>query len=206
MNSKHIPKFSAGDVIFYAGKGDLSGVFGKWVVRSFGEPPTYAVHVAQFLDAGRILEMDGTVKIKSLDQLLNGGRGFQVWRYARLTNQQREALDTKALAYLNAKFGLAKLFTHLLDCMITKLARKDVFLFRRLNHSDRYPICSWVTAFSYDRVLHYQFGVPPNGADPDQMHDWVTSHPEEWKCIYSVSWETSTSTGKLTAPAKRGFT
>lgn len=193
--SPNLPSnFLAGDVIFFAGKGDLSGVFGKWLVRSFGEQPTYAVHVAQCLDAERVLEMDGRVKIKNLCQLFNSKRGFQVWRCTWLNDTQREALNRKALAYLNAKFGLAKLFTHLLDCLLTKLVRKDIFLFRRLNHNDRYPICSWVTAFSYDRVLHYQFGIEPNGADPDQMHDWVTAHPNDWQCTYTLSWNAQTET------------
>jgi len=81
----------------------------------------------------------------------------------------------------------AAIHTHVLDGLLNKIARQDIFFFRRLNHSDRYPICSWITAYAYDRVLHYRFGVPPECADPDQMYDWVKAHPREWTLIFRYS-------------------
>jgi hypothetical protein len=113
-------------------------------------------------------------------------RGFEVWRCRRLSPEQRDALTGQALAYLGERFGMAKFVTHFLDGLITKVARKEVFFFRSLNHNQRYPICSWITAFAYDRALHYQFGVPPECADPDQIDDWVSSRPDEWECVFRL--------------------
>jgi hypothetical protein len=185
-NSTHtaIASFLPGDVVFLASKGDLPGRLGNWIAQSRGERPTYAVHTAQFLDAGTILEMDHLAEKRNLGQLLKRRRGFEVWRRRGLTAEQRQALTGKALFYFGMKFGWPKLVTHVLDGLINKITRKEVFFFRRLNHNDRYPLCSWITAFAYDRALHYRFGAPPECADPDQMHDWVTTHPMEWTLIF----------------------
>jgi len=183
-NSTPTPGFLQGDVIFLASKGDLPGRLGEWIAQSRGEHPTYAVHTAQFLDAGTILEMDFLTEMRDLGHLLKSGRGFEVWRRRGLTAGQRQALTRKALVYRGTKFGWGKLVTHVLDGLINKIARQEIFFFRRLNHRDRYPICSWITAFAYDRALHYRFGVPPECADPDLMHDWVKAHPGEWTLIF----------------------
>jgi hypothetical protein len=183
-NSTYTPSFLQGDVIFLASKGDLPGRLGKWIAQRRGEQPTYAVHTAQFLDAGTIREMDFLTEMRDLGHVLKSKRGFEVWRRRGLTAGQRRALTRKALAYRGTKFGWGKLVTHVLDGLINKIARQEIFFFRRLNHSDRYPICSWITAFAYDRALHYRFGVPPECADPDLMHDWVKAHPGEWTLIF----------------------
>jgi hypothetical protein len=184
MESTHTPSFQPGDILFFAGNSDLSGPLSRWFTRSRNEQPTYAVHTAQFIDTRTILEMNFLVKKRSLAQVLRNKRPFEVWRRRGLTAGQRHALTTKALVYFGTKISCAKLLTHALDGLINKISRKEVFFFRRLNHGDTYPICSWITAFAYARVLHYSFGVPPECADPDQMHDWVRSHPRQWTLIY----------------------
>jgi hypothetical protein len=183
-----IPEFLAGDIILFAGKGDAYSRVSRWLMRTVGEGPTYAVHTAQFLDGRRVLEMDVVGRIKSFDDVLHNRvrldtwqrRGFEVWRCRSLTAAQRAAITRQALTYVNAKFGPAKMFTHLLDGLLNKVIGRDVFFFRRFNHADRYPLCCWITVFAYDRAIHYQFGVPPDCADPDHIHDWVSRHPEEW--------------------------
>lgn len=181
-----IPRFLAGDIILCPSNNDLPGALTRWIEQSSGENPTYAVHTAQFLDPATILEMEYTVKKRTLKEVLQKRKRFEVWRCPSLTMQQREAISLKSLDYFNARFGWAKVITHSLDGLLNKVSRKQVFFFRRLNHSDRYPICSWVTAFSYDRVLHYQFGVPPECADPDQIHDWLKTHPGEWTRVFCM--------------------
>jgi hypothetical protein len=144
------------------------------------------VHTAQFLGSHKVIEMEAVVKKRSMKEFLRMRKSFEVWRCRSLTPVQRRAVALKSLEYLGTKFGWSKLFTHLLDALINKVVHKQVFFFRKLNHDQRYPICSWITAFSYDRALHYHFGVPPDGADPDQIHDWVTSHPDEWVRVFAV--------------------
>ena len=194
VGKDRLPKFLAGDIISFAGSRDWYGILSRWLERSPGEGPTYSVHTAQFLDAGSYLELDIVGKIRSTPEILKKHqahdtwhrRGFEVWRCRTLTEEQREALTSQALAYLGERFGMAKFVTHLLDGLITKVARKQIFFFRRLNHNQRYPICSWITAFSYDRAIGYRFGVPPECADPDQIDDWVSSHPHEWVRVFRL--------------------
>jgi hypothetical protein len=193
--SDHLPQSMPGDVIVFAGQADLYSKFSRWLMRTRGEEPTYAVHTAQFLDANKYLELDLVGKIRPTRDILRKHqkrdmwqrRGFEVWRLNDLTVEQREAVTQQALTYLGARFGWAKFVTHLLDGLLNKLIGREAFFFRRLNHDQRYPICSWITSFSYDRALHYQFGVSPECADPDELADWVNTHPNEWTCVYRLA-------------------
>ena len=187
-----MPEFQAGDIVLFAARDDAYGRLSRWLMRTSGEGPTYAVHTAQFLDVGHYLELDIVVKIRPTPDILRKRlshdlwqrRGFVVWRGRTLTEPQRTAVTRQALAYVGAKFGMAKFLTHLLDGLATKVRGREVFFFRRLNHDQGYPICSWITAFAYDRALHYRFGGPPECADPDQIDDWVSTHPDEWVCVF----------------------
>ena len=73
------------------------------------------------------------------------------------------------------------------DGLIGKITRHSIFLFRKLDHDGSSPVCSGVTAFVYDKALHYRFGVEPECADPDHIHDWVVAHPEEWQRVFVLN-------------------
>jgi hypothetical protein len=190
-----LPVFMPGDIILFAGRGDLYSRVSRWIMRTAGEGPTYAVHTAQFIDAGRYIEIDMVGKIRATPDILKKRlardlwtrRGFEVWRLESLTAGERDAVTRQALSYVGARFGFGKMFTHLLDGLISRAAGRDVFAFRRLNHDTRYPTCSWITAFSYDRALHYRFGVPPEWADPDQIADWVSAPAHQWARVYRLA-------------------
>ncbi|MFL5733435.1 MAG: hypothetical protein ACJ78Q_09545 [Chloroflexia bacterium] len=204
--TSQIPPFLAGDVILFAGEGDLYSEVGGWLMRDKGEGPTYAVHTAHFLDGRRVLEMDFVGRIKSLDDVLNRRykldmwkrRGFEVWRCATLTPDQRRALTRESMRYLNAKFGMAKFLAHLLDDLIGKAAGREFFFFRHIDPQDRRPVCSGITASVYDRALSYRFGVDPECADPDDIYDWVTSHPGEWARVFRLEQYSVNPTQKTT--------
>ena len=178
------PTFQAGDIILCATIGDLPSRLVGWAERSRGETPTYAVHAAQFLSANRILDMDYVARVKTRRRFLARGRGFEVWRKSGLSAADRAALSREARAYRDERFGWPKLLAAAADGLLGKLWPHPVYLARRLAQSDRDPLCSWITAFAYDRALHYRFGAPPECADPDQIHDWVRAHPDEWVRIY----------------------
>lgn len=194
QGAEKIPQFLAGDVILFAGEDDLYSKVGGWLMRGEQEGPTYAVHTAQFINPQQVLEMDFVVSIKSLDDVLNRRykldlwkrRGFEVWRCVTITEEEREALTLQALSFLDVKFSMRRFLAHLLDNLMCKVARRNIFFFRRIDPEDLYPVCSGVTATVYDRALHYRFGVEPACADPDHIHDWVTSHPDEWVRVYHL--------------------
>jgi hypothetical protein len=127
--------------------------------------------------------------VRRLDAALNRQgrwkhRGFEVWRCPLLTAEQRRALTREALRYVHVRFGFLKAGAHLLDNLVSKLLHRDVFLFRHIDPEDRRPVCSGISAAVYDKVLHYRFGVDPECADPDHIHDWVRSHPGEWERVF----------------------
>jgi hypothetical protein len=64
------PPFLAGDIILFASTGDAFSNVGRWLMRGPHEGPTYAVHTGQFLDARRVLEMEGVARITTLDAVL----------------------------------------------------------------------------------------------------------------------------------------
>lgn len=190
-----LPRFRAGDIIVFAGQSDLYSRVARWIMRLPGEGPTYSVHTAQFISSRYVLEMDIVGRIKTVDDVLNKRskldmwqrRGFEVWRCRTLTHAQRQALARQTLAFRNRRFGGLAFLMHLLDGVISQAARRDVYAFRRLNHLDRYPVCSEITAMAYDAALHYRFGVDPDCADPDHIYDWVTGHPDEWEQVYCLA-------------------
>src|SRR5439155_10504795 len=75
-----VPQFLAGDIILFAGQGDLYSRVGRWMMRGPREGPTYAVHTAQFLSSRRVLEMDFQVRIKSVDDVLNKRYKLESWK------------------------------------------------------------------------------------------------------------------------------
>src|SRR5687768_2902448 len=177
-----IPQFLAGDIILFAGMGDLYSKVGAWMMCAPGEGSTYAVHTAQFLSSRRVLEMDFKVRIKSIDDVLNKQRGFEVWRCRTLSGPERQTLTRQALAYTKVRFGMLRFLAHMFDGLISRAAHRDVFLLRQLHGG--YPVCSGITSMTYDKALGYRFGVPPECADPDHIHDWLVAHPDEWVRIY----------------------
>jgi hypothetical protein len=189
-----LPRFVSGDLLVFAGKGDLYSRVGRWIMQGDGEGPTYAVHAAQFLDSRRILEMDMVARVKTVEQVVKKQyrldlwqrRSFEVWRCRTFSIQQRRAITREALAFVDVRFGGIKFAAHLLDGLIYKLTHREVFLFRRLDRANDAPVCSGIVASSYDRALQYRFGVPPDCADPDHIHDWVRSHPDDWVRVFSL--------------------
>ena len=108
-----------------------------------------------------------TLKSKVLVSRVPGG----------LSTRQKEMLVVKALEYEGRLYGVFKLFTHALDRFFD-----NRYVFRRLATMDRYPICSWIVAYSYKRVLGLMFGSPPNAAQPDDILDYCVM--SRWTCVW----------------------
>ncbi len=50
---------------------------------------------------------------------------------------------------------------------------------------DKYPICSWLVAYVYQRVLGLELGGPPDEVDPDDIMDFCMK--ERWPIVWADS-------------------
>jgi hypothetical protein len=171
------------DLIFFRSDSWLGRAI-RWFTRRKNEPGTFTNHVGGFIDEYIILEALVTVKQNFFDLYDPHHDKFEIWRNTKLTPEQIESIRNKAMDYESRKYGFFKLLTHALDALLNKITRKEIFFFRKLNNVDRYPICSWLWAYAYNRGLnYYEFGVDPKYATPDDMHDYV-SESSDWELVY----------------------
>ena len=52
---------------------------------------------------------------------------------------------------------------------------------------DKYPICSWVVAYAFEKVGASYFDIKPNAAAPDDIWDYIQTHPDKFVEIYPLS-------------------
>lgn len=174
-----------GDLLLYNGRGLLPTLIG-WAETGRGEAPTYAKHVGGVGHGGLL---PGATRIEALWRVrefpASGLRGVrvQVWRLAGISDRDRLALAAYARKHLGDEYGVCKLGAHLGDALLAKLCGGHPYVFRRLAWLDDYPICSWLWAYAYDRVLDYGFGLPASAAAPDDMLDWITANPDDWSLV-----------------------
>lgn len=161
--------------------GDVVLTKGMWLIRwgtqYTGEGKGSMGHAGVGVNQSFFVEALWRVVLTAWDGL--SGRGGQVWRYIPFTDEQRKAIADKADDYLGRKYGWWKIALQGIDCILGKLFFTDVYLARRLGRIDKYPICSWVVAFAYDRGAGYSFGKEPNAATPDDIYDHVRN-TEGW--------------------------
>jgi len=178
-----IVSFMAGDIVFTRGTAWYSKLI-RWGTRHTGETRSRTNHTGVGLDPNYFIEaLHHVVATKWSDFAKNNALGtFEIWRNEALTEVQREAVAAKARGYLGRDYGYSKILLQSLDCILGKVLCMDVMAFRRLAFMDKYPICSWVVAYSYFNGIGYSFGISPRVADPDEIHDFVANH-EDWKRV-----------------------
>jgi hypothetical protein len=173
------------DLIFVRSR-SLVGRIIRWAERSPGEAPSWANHVAGIGVNGQVIEALFQVKQHPFKMVLSDCE-YEIWRKTgNISDFERERIAHFAGLYLGERYGWWKLGAHLADAILGRVAGREVRLIRRVLCIDSRPICSWVWAHSYYATLRYEFGVAPNVADPDQMHDWVREH-EDWENITNSS-------------------
>ncbi len=174
-----------GDVIHVQSQGLLSRVI-RWFSQGREEKKTWASHSALVLTAAEEIEIIEALirvtrrpiftyakkKSKVLVSRIPGG----------LDTEQKAQVIRKAENYRGRVSGFIKLLPHALDRLFD-----NRYVFRRLLWIDDYPICSWLVAYVYDRVLKHHFGVPPNAAQPDDILDHCVK--TNWDFLWSDSEE-----------------
>jgi hypothetical protein len=173
-----------GDVIFYDDNSIMAWLI-KFFTQSPGEEKSFSEHVAGMVDDTNLIEAWFYVRKRPV-AVDKEHRAMQVFRYVGpMPVADMSPVVAKAEDYLGRVYGVMKLFTHLADALLVKIFKKEIYFFRKLNHRDKYPICSWLWAFAYYKGFNgYEFGCPPEGASPDDMHDFV-KESSDWEMVFS---------------------
>jgi len=166
-----IVRLQPADLIFYRTSSWLGKTI-RWFTRSRKEEETYSNHVAGMINERELIEADFKAIRREINLPIELGR-FQIWRNTFLTNEQRVAIANKAIEYQGKSYGYSKLITHMMDAFLNKIFSTEIFFFRKLNHIDNYPICSWIWTFPYFKAAKIKFGIEPEYATPDDMHDYI---------------------------------
>ena len=168
-------RFLPGDIVFERSESWIGKAI-RWFSRRPGEPATWANHVGLIFKPGWIIEALWSVVVSRFQP----GPIYEVWRNKDLPAIQRDAVADWALLYKGRKYGVLKIAAHALDAFVTKLRGEETYLARRLCRMDRYPICSWLVAWSYLKGAGLKFGVEPEFAGPDDIHDFVKRKDSGW--------------------------
>jgi hypothetical protein len=170
------------DIFLTRGSGFVAKAI-RFFTQSFGEDRTKANHVGIIVEPGTVhtaMEVEALTMVRRhplFRYTKKRTTGVAVFRPISLTDGERDKIVEKANDYVGRKYGWTKIVTHMMDWGL-----KGAYVFRRLTHDDNYPICSWVVAYAYDAAGR-RFGVDPGAADPDDIWDYVITHPEEYEQI-----------------------
>lgn len=163
-----------------------------------GEQPTYAGHIAGLISSQYVLEALWRVVTRPWEKFQADHEELEVWRLKTITMEQAQAIADRAVDLFSGKsYAWWKIGLHLADWLFAwgtfgvtwvgtaglKPYKGEPHMFRKLIVTDA-PVCHFVWAEAYDCVAGYRFGVEPHEVDPDQMHDWMKAHPEEWELVY----------------------
>lgn len=172
-------RLEPGDIFLTRGNSFISRAI-RFFSRSGGESRTMVNHVGLVTEPGTMYDatiVEASSKVirrKMSAYALSKNTEIAVYRNKNLTEDQRQAICQRADGYVGASYGYLKIVAHFLDWLLG-----GRYFFRRFAFMDRYPICSWVVAYSYlDAGL--TFGVEPGSATPDDIWDWVYEHPEDY--------------------------
>jgi hypothetical protein len=177
-----------GDIVLVSSPSWISRAI-RWFERSPGEARSKASHVGIIVEGGPlesavIVEALTTVKRHGLQSAYAAsGATITVRRMPGITQAHQQQAALAAESYVGRKYGYLKIAAHAMDrglSWLTLGAWKSPFVFRRLAMMDKYPICSWVVAFSYAE-FGATFGIAPEACDPDDIDDatlsWIEVMP-----------------------------
>lgn len=177
--------FQPGDIILTSGDGFISKLIKKFSAAK-DEEPTVVNHVGMVLSYGHnpiIIEALWKTKIHHLDRAYaDSSSKITIYRMKGLTEHEKTALSDTTFGYANQAYGFLKLIPHLLDSLIG-----NKYFFRRMMLIKNYPICSWLVALAYKRVLNFEFGVPYRAAQPDDIYDFII-RSNAFECIYPLDY------------------
>ena len=179
-------KLQPADIFLTQGTGFISRAI-RVFTRSVGESRTRVNHVGLIVTPGTLRE---SVAVEALSKVVRrklwDGYGppsttkVAVYRPMNLTEAELDRIVEAAESYVGRDYGYLKVAAHLADW-----ALMGAYVFRRLARMDDYPICSWLVAHCYEKV-DKTFDVAPGAASPDDIWDFIVSHPEIYREVYPL--------------------
>jgi len=176
----------SGDIVLTRGSGFVSRAI-RFFTRHIGESRTKVSHVGLVVQGGMlqkavVVEALRTVERHRLIDEYGGQRDeVAIYRPTRLTRAELQRIVTTANDYVGKSYGYGKIALHALDWVL-----QGAYVFRRLGRMDEYPICSWLVAHAY-AAAGVHFGVDAGAASPDDIWDYVTTHPGEFECVRELA-------------------
>ena len=174
-----LPELETGDIVCFGDRSWLSRAI-RWLTRSRGEERTKCSHVGIMYDSERICEALARVEIHPVEpRLAEGWR--EIYRPIGLSLVQHEAIMEQCEYYRGKRYGWWKVLPQAADGLLG-----GRYVFRRLLFIDNYPICSWVVSWVFERCVGKDFfGIEPNAANPDDIHD-ACGDAERFELIFST--------------------
>ena len=179
LTISHLPR--AGDIILTRRKKSLLGR----LIRRFQTKPndttkTIFEHVGIMVNGIQLVEALHRVEVSALhDAYPLKKYDYLIARINKIDKVTGKLLAAEGMKFVGKSYGYGKIITHYLDYLVSRAKGKDVFFFRKLARSKRYPICSWLVAFVYDEILDIKFNkVPKTFCQPDDIADdiLITNH------------------------------
>jgi hypothetical protein len=174
------PELQPGDVLVTRGKGPLAKAI-RFFTRSIGESRTKVNHVGVIVHGGPLEEawvveaLWKVVRRRLVDGYgENGASDVGIFRPTNLTHEEIRTVVDAASGYVGRRYGVLKLVTHFADWVL-----QGAYVFRRFTNDDRYPICSWLVACSFEKAGK-TFGVAPGAAAPDDIWDFCTRETDKY--------------------------
>jgi len=181
--ASNITILQTGDIIHVQNRGILSKLI-LFFSRAWKEEPSWASHTAMVLRVGEEVEIIEALW-KTVIRPITAYKGIKskllvCRKPGGIDQEQQQKMIEKAEYYKGKTYGYYKIALHILDRLLN-----NRYVFRRLIKDNEYPICSWLVAYVYDRILGYRFGVEPNAAQPDDILDHCLDC--DWDFIWADS-------------------
>jgi hypothetical protein len=163
-----------GDIVLTRSEGFVGRLI-RAITRTVDEKHTKATRCGIMVDERNVVEALSKVVKRDLRTAYGRGSGTQVavFRWRGLSQDEIDTVVAKVEKYKGMKYGWSKIVAHALDRILG-----GIYLFRLLTCMDRYPICSWVVAYSY-YVIGKDLGVLPNKANSDNIWNYCTQMPSK---------------------------
>ena len=166
-----------GDVFLTRGNSFISRVI-RFFTRGIGEKRTEVNHVGLVVEAGELsaaVVVEALSRVKRHRLLARYGPprkdSVAVYRATNLTPEEVSTIVATAEKQVGKKYGWLMIAAHFLDWLLL-----GAYVFRRMVRGRKYPICSWLVAYSFSQAGKH-FGVEPGEAAPDHIWDYIEQHP-----------------------------